>query len=42
MDYRKELIELGLWSEEDLRDPSQDIAAAWDLQEKLEAVGWSM
>ncbi len=42
MDYRKELIELGLWSEEDLRDPSQDIAAAWELQEKLEAVGWSM
>jgi hypothetical protein len=42
MDYRKELIELGLWSEDDLRDPSQDIAAAWDLQEKLEAVGWSM
>ena len=42
MDYRQELIELGLWSENDLRDPSQDIAAAFDLQEKLEAVGWSM
>lgn len=42
MDYRKELIELGLWSEDDLRDPSEEIAAAFELQEKLEAAGWSM
>ena len=42
MDYRKELIRLGLWSEDDLRDPSRDIAAAWELEEKLNAAGWLM
>lgn len=42
MDYRKELIELGLWTRDDSRDPSQDVAAAWELEEKLNAAGWLM
>ena len=42
VNYRKELIEHGLWSADDPRDPSHDIAAAWELQEKLEAAGWLM
>ncbi len=39
MDYRSELIELGLWDEEDLRDPHRTFAAAWRLEEKLNAAG---
>ena len=31
MDYRQELIELGLWSENDLRDPSLARAEKFDL-----------
>lgn len=42
MNYRDQLVEQGLWSANDSRDPSADIAAAWELEEKLEATGWLM
>ena len=42
MNYRQQLVAHGLWSANDPRDPSEDIAAAWELEEKLEAAGWLM
>jgi hypothetical protein len=42
MNYREELVEHGLWNANDPRDPSLDIAAAWELQERLDAAGWLM
>jgi hypothetical protein len=42
MNYRKQLIDHGLWNAKDPRDPSQDIAAAWELQEILAGAGWIM
>ncbi len=42
MNYREQLIQHGLWSPNDSRDPSQDIAAAWELQEILAEAGWIM
>ncbi len=32
---REEMIEAGLWSKDDPRDPSQSIGAAWEVVEKL-------
>ena len=32
---RSKLIERGLWSEDDLRDPEYDFCAAWDVAERL-------
>lgn len=42
MNYREQLVELGLWSANDPRDPSDDVAAAWELEEKLASAGWLM
>lgn len=42
MNYREELVAYGLWNANDPRDPSLDIAAAWELQERLDAAGWSI
>ena len=42
MNYREQLVEQGLWSASDPRDPSEDVAAAWELEERLDAAGWLM
>ena len=42
MDIKAQLIELSLWDADDMRDPSRDIAAAWEVVENLEEIGWAM
>lgn len=34
-EMRQALIDSGLWDGSDIRDPSQDIAAAWEIVNKL-------
>lgn len=36
---REQMIAAGLWDESDPRDPSESIAAAWQVVEHLRAVG---
>jgi hypothetical protein len=40
MNIRQRMIEAKLWDATDIRDPSEDIAAAWLVVEKIETHGW--
>ncbi len=39
---RKDMIRVGLWSEDDHRDPSESIEAAWTVVERMRERGWGL
>jgi hypothetical protein len=42
MHIRDRLVEAQLWSSTDGSDPEHDLAAAWQVSERLRDMGWTM